>query len=327
MKKPLNTKWGKLPHFLRLKFQIPGLKSKAGLQNRTWYLKFGIWDLGLFINQVFYPFVFITSFFAILTLASCEEQADWNLQNGNNDYIVVDGIITNEFKVQTLTLTRPVTAINESPRPVSGAIVLVSSELLTHSFIEDSSHPGTYRSEKPFIGLRNKIYSLLITSGANIYSSKAELPPPVEKFNMPEYLKDKSDNKYYLTKVPAPYFPVLPAMFEVQLDWSSAPGSQTENPELCKAKLYYYTLPTIDVSEVFAPGIEKVGFPSGTSITVRRYSLTDEHAAFLRALLLETTWSGGYFNTASANLPTNLSTGAIGFFGACGVAEQTEIAK
>ena len=113
----------------------------------------------------------------------------------------------------------------------------------------------------------------------------------------------------------------------MSVDWSSAPGYETENPELYKAKLYYYTLPTIDVNEVFAPNIEKVGFPSGTKITVRRYSLTDEHAAFLRALLLETTWSGGYFNTASANIPTNLSTGALGFFGACGVAEQKETAK
>lgn len=263
----------------------------------------------------------------ILLFASCEEQTDWDLQKASNDYVVVDGIITNEFKVQTLTLTRPVTNINESPMPVSGAIVLVSSDLLTQTFIEDPSNPGTYRSEKPFIGLRNKTYSLLITSGINVYSSKAELPPPVEKFNLPEYQKDESDDQYFFTKVPVPYFPVLPAIFEIQLDWSSAPGYETKNPDLCKAKLNYYTLPTIDVSEVFAPGIEKVGFPSGTSITVRRYSLTDEHAAFMRALLLETTWSGGYFNTASANLPTNLSTGAIGFFGACGVAEQTDTAK
>ena len=260
-------------------------------------------------------------------LASCEEQTDWDLHKTSNNFIVVDGIITNELKMQTLTLTRPVTAINEKPQAISGAVVLVSSDLLTHNFIEDSLNPGTYRSEKPFIGLRNKTYSLLITSGTNVYSSKAELLPPVENFNMPEYQKNEEDSQYYFTKVPVPYFPVLPAMFEIQLDWSSAPGYGTENPELCKAKLYYYTLPTIDVSEVFAPNIEKVGFPSGTSITVRRYSLTDEHAAFLRALLLETTRSGGYFNTASANLPTNLSTGAIGFFGACGVAEQTEIAK
>lgn len=116
-------------------------------------------------------------------------------------------------------------------------------------------------------------------------------------------------------------------MYEVLLDWSSAPGYENENPDSCKIKLYYYTLPTLDVSEVFAPDFEKVSFPSHTIITERRYSLTDEHAAFLRALLLETTWQGGFFNTANSNIPTNLSEGAKGFFGACGVVEKTETVK
>ena len=269
----------------------------------------------------------LTYLLITVLFVSCEEQTDWDLKTANNNFIVVDGIITNELKVQTITLTKPVSTINEKPQPVSGAVVLVSSDLLTHTFAEDSSHPGTYCSVKPFIGLRNKTYSLLITSGTNVYSSKAELPPPVDLFNLPDYQKNESDGKYYITKAPVPYFPILPAMYEIQLDWSSVPGFEARNPDSCKAKLYYYTLPTIDVSEVFAPGIEKVGFPSGTVITGRRYSLTDEHAAFLRALLLETTWFGGYFNTAAANIPTNLSAGAMGFFGACGVAEKTETAE
>ena len=116
-------------------------------------------------------------------------------------------------------------------------------------------------------------------------------------------------------------------MYEILLDWSAVPGFEQQNPDSCKAVLYYYTLPTIEVSQVLAPTLEKVTFPKGTLITERRYSLTDEHAAYFRALLLETTWSGGFFNTASANVPTNLSTGALGFFGACGVTEKTEMVK
>jgi hypothetical protein len=116
-------------------------------------------------------------------------------------------------------------------------------------------------------------------------------------------------------------------MYEILLDWANAPGFENSNADSCKAKLYYYTLPTLDVSEVFAPTLEAVSFPKGTILTERKYSLTDEHAAFIRALLLETTWSGGYFNTASANVPTNLSKGAVGFFGACGVAEKVEVVK
>lgn len=270
---------------------------------------------------------FLTYLIILMLLVSCEEQTDWDLKKAENEFIVVDGTITNELKVQTVTIMKPVTALNEIPEPLSGATVLVSATLATHTFHEDILHPGTYLSDKAFTGIRNQTYSLLITSGIRTYSSKAVLAPAVQDFVFIKYQKDPEDNQYRFVSSPFPYNPSLSAMYEIQLDWSSAPGYENQNPDSCRSKLYYYTLPTLDVSELFAPGIEKIAFPSGTVITERRYSLTDEHAAFLRAVLLETTWQGGYFNTASANIPTNLSTGAMGFFGACGVAEKQETAK
>ena len=264
--------------------------------------------------------------FLTMLLVSCEEQTDWDLQTADNDFVVVDGIITNELKVQTITIMKSVSALNVQPQPVSGATVLVSSSLLSNTFHEDSLNPGTYLSDRAFIGIRNETYSLSITSGTKNYSSKAVLTQPKD-FKFVDYQIDETDNKYQFSKVPFPYNPILPAMFEIQLDWSSAPGYETQNPDSCRTKVYYYTLPTLDVSELFAPTLEKITFPKGTAITERRYSLTDEHAAFLRALLLETTWNGGYFNTASANIPTNLSAGAMGFFGACGVWEKEDTVK
>ncbi|MFH0866598.1 MAG: hypothetical protein V1904_10400, partial [Bacteroidota bacterium] len=56
-----------------------------------------------------------------------------------------------------------------------------------------------------------------------------------------------------------------------------------------------------------------------TLITERRYSITAEHAQYIRAMLSETNWSGGLFDSAHSNVPTNMSEGAVGFFSACGV--------
>ncbi len=260
----------------------------------------------------------------LLLLTSCEEQADWDLPAGSNDVVVVDGIITNELKVQSISLSEPVTSLNEKPRPVSGATVLISSNLQVYSFHEDALNPGTYVSDKAFSGIKNRTYSLLITIAGKVFSSKAVLEPPQE-FIFLRYAK--SGNNYRITWVASQYNPVRSAMYEILFDWSDAPGYTAANPDTCKAKLYFYTLPTIDVSEVLPPVLDKFTFPAGTLITERRYSLTDEHAAFIRAVLLETTWQGGFFNTATANVPTNLSTGAIGFFGACGVVEKKEIVK
>jgi hypothetical protein len=83
--------------------------------------------------------------------------------------------------------------------------------------------------------------------------------------------------------------------------------------------MLFYTLPTLDVSEIFAPVMESISFPAGTIITERRYSLTPEHAEFLREMLLETSWTGGLFSVANSNVTTNLSEGAAGYFGACSV--------
>ncbi len=262
----------------------------------------------------------------ILLLSSCEEQKDWVLQPGNTDFVVVDGIITNELKIQSVNLSKPLSGLNEKPMPVSGATMLVSSNQLVYNFHEDLLRPGTYVSDQAFAGIKNKTYSLLITSGNRVYSSKAVLAPPFD-FVFLQYRKTTADKNYRITLVASAFHPMRPAMYEILLDWSAIPAYANVNPDSCKAKLLFYTLPTLDVSEVFAPSLEKTVFPAGTLITERRYSLTDEHAAFIRALLLETTWQGGFFNTASANVPTNLSDGAIGFFGASGVVEKQEVVK
>lgn len=262
----------------------------------------------------------------ILVLTSCEEKINWDIKTANNPFIVVDGIITSELKPQTISLSRPVSMINELAQPVSGATVLVSLNQLVYTFHEDMTHRGKYISDIAFQGIRNKSYTLLITAGAKAYSANAVMTSP-EKLTFVEYQLNAAENKYRFTKVPFPYNPEFSAMFEILLDWSLAPGYEKENPDSCKQKLFYYTLKTIDVSEVFAPGMVKITFPPGTLITERRYSLTDEHAAFIRAMLLETTWQGGYFNTATANIPTNLSEGAVGYFGACGVVEEKATAK
>ena len=267
----------------------------------------------------------ITYLFLLLFLASCEEQSDWDLQPASGDFIIVDGIITNELKTQSIILSKPVAELNARPAFVSGATILVSTNQVNYTFHEDTAQPGRYVSDKVFAGLRNRTYSLVINYGTKVYTSKAVLDPPAE-FVFLKYRQTEGNN-YVLTAVSNPYNPKRPAMYEILLDWSAVPGFEQQNPDSCKAKLYYYTLPTIDVSQVLAPTLEKVTFPKGTLITERRYSLTDEHAAYIRALLLETTWSGGFFNTASANVPTNLSTGALGFFGACGVTEKTELVK
>jgi hypothetical protein len=257
-------------------------------------------------------------------LTSCEVITDWTLQKPEQEFIIITGIITNELKHQEITITRPIRDLNQQADGVTDATVLVSSNQLAYTFSEDSARPGVYVSDSAFAGIENSTYSLLVQSGAEVYSAKALLESAYTDFEMIQP-QQVSEGLFRIGAIPAAYNPTLPAMYEILLDWSAAPGYSDAKPETCKACVYYYSLPTIDVSEVFAPGAEKVHFPAGTKITERRYSLTQEHAAYYRALLLETTWQGGYFITATANVPTNLSAGALGYFGACAVVQKQAI--
>ena len=97
---------------------------------------------------------------------------------------------------------------------------------------------------------------------------------------------------------------------------------------LTKAKLFFYTFNTIDVSySVFPQDKEKVYFPKGSKITEKKYSLTNEYAAYLRALLAETEWQGSLFENARDNLPTNISNNGLGYFSICSVISDSLIVQ
>jgi hypothetical protein len=161
-------------------------------------------------------------------------------------------------------------------------------------------------------------YSLLIYYRERFYSAQAYMVPG-KIFAELTYKKNEDNDLYYIDYVASAFEAEDPAMWEILIDWSLVPGYESIDPDECKKKLLFYTLPTLDVSQVFAPLVEQVYFPAGTIITERRYSLTTEHAAYIRTLLLETSWQGGVFPSDPANVITNLSDGAVGFFGICAV--------
>jgi hypothetical protein len=255
---------------------------------------------------------------AILLLFGCEKKTNWPLQFQLTDFIVVDGIITNERKPHIIHLTHTVIQVNEVPKPVSGATVIISSGDSTYNLVENPLNSGIYQSEKEFSCLPDKDYTLIINHENKAYTARTYMVKGFD-FRELEYIKNPNNNLYHISWVASPFNYNSPAMWEVFLDWSNVPGYVNANPDTCKARLLFYTLPTLDVSQIFAPMVESIYFPEGTLIRQSRYSLNPDHAEFIRSLLAETSWQGGVFSSTPANVKTNLSDGAIGYFGACDV--------
>lgn len=267
----------------------------------------------------------LTILVLFLALSACEKQADWTLQEKKDHAVVVDGIITDELKEQSIRITYSTDTLNEVPLPVKNAEVLVSSNGTVYPFHELLSDPGNYISDSKFAGLPGQEYSLLVTDSNRVYSAKARLGSGLGNPFVFTYSRNSSTNLFQFVSGPDAYTTLSPAMYELILDWSNVPGYQNADPDSTHARLYYYALTTLDVSEIFAPAKEKVSFPAGTVVIERRYFLTNEYAAYIRALLMETTWQGGYFPSAAANMPTNLSNGALGYFAGCQVTTQFDI--
>lgn len=260
-------------------------------------------------------------------LLSCEKQKKWDLETSSSRELVVDGIITNEEIVQQVKLCYSITDPNEEPEKVRGAEVIVTVGENVYQFHEDAQHLGTYISDVAFKGLPGKEHSLFISDNNNIYTAKAGMAQTNGNFPIARYNRNSENQLYHIVWACNPYNPVRPAIYEIELDWAGineyedVPASETH------ARLLYYALPTLDVSEVLSPTAEIVYFPAGTRITEKRYSITADHAEFLRAMLSETSWQGGYFSSASSNVPTNLSSGACGYFGASAVTYRTDVVK
>lgn len=266
-----------------------------------------------------YIFLMLTACFLA---PGCEKEVSWQVEDSGVQNIVVEGTITSEYKTQVIIISNTTENPNEVPAPVSDAEVIVSSSDSVYLFREDPLRDGFYISEKEFAGMPGNEYTLFISTGGKIISGKASMDP-VSDFLFLSYGYHGSENLLNIRWVAEPYSPSEPAMYEILLDWSAVPGYTDLPAAGTSARLLYYTLPTLDVSQLFAPQIEQVLFPPGTIITERKYSLTAEHAEYIRAMLAETNLQGGLFNSVPADLPLNLSSNALGYFSACDVLEKT----
>jgi hypothetical protein len=266
--------------------------------------------------------IFITGL--IFFLQGCVKETSWPLEGDAPDKIIVDAIITDEAKTHQVTLSHPVSELNQSPAPVSGAGVLISNEDSTWQLAEYPPNSGIYNTPSSFFARIQKNYTLLISIDGKVYTAKTTMTGG-SLFGELQYARNGDNNLYYVDWVANAFSLDDAAMWELLIDWSGVPGYEQLDSLDNHARMLFYTLPTLDVSEVFAPQMESIFFPAGTRITERRYSLTPAHAEFIREMLLETNWAGGLFTVAPANVGTNLSDGAFGFFGACAVTELSVI--
>ena len=265
-------------------------------------------------------------FCAFLMFGGCVHKYDFYLDQPKDTTIVIEGMITNENKRQTIYVSQVSNYKNNAREPVSGAMVAVTaSNDSSYYYFEDTLSRGMYVSEYPFVGIAGNIYYLNVKVNSATYTAESTMLPvtPPEKLSFVR----KPNGMMNIAHVAESFVADNPAMYTLDLDWSGVEGYTQIDPKYTKARLYYYSLTSVDVSQLFAPKTDETVFPEGTMVVERKYSVDHNYELFLRSLLTETKWCGGYFDEAHGNLHTNISNNAAGYFAACTVAVDTVYAK
>ncbi|MCQ2251950.1 MAG: DUF4249 family protein [Bacteroidales bacterium] len=236
--------------------------------------------------------------------ASCVHEFPYLEKNVDGNTIVVEGFITNEYINHTIKISRLSHYSDTVRNAVSKAYVAVTSNDSTYYFREVSD--GIYESSNKFVGIVGNVYYLHIELGDSIVLSAQSSMMPVTPPDKITY-KHLANGMLSIQHIAESFVPENPAKYIINLRWKD-PGSEEQRI----ANLYYYSLTTVDISQLFAPKVEETIFPKGAILIERKYSIDKDYEVYLRSLLAETLWSGGYFDEAHGNLHTNITTTAKG---------------
>lgn len=252
----------------------------------------------------------------IITLLpiACELEHDRPIE-ASAPVIIVDAIITNENIKQTIKIYYSNTELNSPNTPVSGANVTFATP--EERFYFNETEPGIYTSQPLQVAINNN-YTLHIEIDGQADSATAEMAPITA---LSDYLYVENDSGYFRLYDRGS---ATPAMTEVLYDWSDN-ESYCKQYGACYAAQIFYSLNNFNIEEEFAPKKEQIIVPPNTKVYRKKYSLSNAHQNFIRSLLIETEWRGGFFDAEHGNIPTNFSSDFQGWFAVCQVLSDSTI--
>lgn len=258
----------------------------------------------------------VLTLITLLVFSACSEKIELEL-NSSNTRLVVEGQITDQPGTHGLRLSQSTSYFyNEAPPTVEDAVVSVSDGSQQWLLSQDS--PGHYVMPEGFAGVAGNTYELTITRQGETHEASAYLQPAP--------LMDS------LSLLP---HPALPGRDFLMVHFQDPPETQD-------FYVYYVylngVLLTDSINEVIAgddQGLngQHISTPvylleagdeapvAGDVLRVEQYRVSEAYSQFLFALRRNQGTTGGPFTGPPANVPGNISNGALGFFLAAGVGE------
>jgi len=282
-----------------------------------------------------------------LIFVSCEDSyyEDISKITGNkktNAEIVITGGITSEMEYHEITLTKPMLLNEHSIDSISGAEVNLKIGDNNYEFIEAINHPninsqqkrkGTYVSKNLIKGIPGAVHTLTIYYSGKTYTA-SDIMGEVKSFDFNSIdLPTKSGGGGYDSLGVL----VSPLLYQNTFNFGAIESSIYHwfavdtifGYDKSKSSLYYFSV--VDqqglLSEMYSERISQLSIGMSYKITVKKSFISQQYENYLIAVLKETYWNNNLFSTMPANVPTNLSTGGLGYFYASDIYTQTISAR
>ena len=255
----------------------------------------------------------ISVFFALLFLSSCEEQIDIAIPSSDKK-LVVEAEVTTEMDSSYVHLTLTADYYSTAPAPtINNANVSVNGV----TFMPVGN--GFYRPASPFVGQINTTYELTILHDGKTYKATSKLTPmflvdsvvPVYK-PAEGFLDAGFTAVYYATdNRPQPAYTYYQFGKVAQI-LKTNPADTFYVDSLFGNRILFDNASTNRGSYAFE--LPFLRLDAGDTVIQIFRSVDKNMFDFIRAYNTQTSGAPGPFQAPPANLPTNISGGAMGYF-------------
>jgi len=262
--------------------------------------------------------LFAIAFISLIT--SCTKIIELDLNDEDNKRLVVDARISSLPQEHVVRLSYSANYFsNEEEELVSGATVTITDGTKTIVFTE--KEPGVYVSDSTEFGTPNMMHTLNIDVDGNTYTAEDYLDEPaiLDSIRVVPYYEDNDPN------LPQTEWDILFATqekpgFGDYYAWSIYINGELYNPnigdQLASSDEFlpdgaYFPMVYLDI-------IDLDDVESGDTVTVAQHTISELTFDSYQAILFQTDFRGGIFDSPPANIQTNLNNRAVGLFSATG---------
>lgn len=260
----------------------------------------------------------IISLLVILLSTSCTKKIDIDLNDEENKRLVVDALFSTYGQAQhEVKLSMSANYYSaDAPTNVSGASVVVSDG--SNSFTFSDAGNGIYKSSLGAAAIANKDYTLTINYDGKTYtaSNYCDSVPNLDTIVLEANYVDGSVTEIedYTIKFTTQELVGFGDYYAWKIYVNGEHRNNTVSEQLSQSDeflpdgSYLYELELTSIDDI----------ESGDTVMVAQHAISKDTYDAYFAILFQTDFRGGIFDSPPANVPTNLSEGAVGLFSVSG---------